>query len=258
MLRFRMEDAMLPAAGIAFGSALVVLGIINVQAAELRVLAGGGIAGPLKEIAAQFENATGHKLVIRFGTTPELIAMATGGPFDLGIVPTDVMKNANARAQFAEGEMPTVARVGLAVAVRAGAPRPNISTPEALKQTLLKARAIASIPASATGTQLAAVYEVLGIADEIKAKTKVQPNPAQIIDAVARGEADLAVFLLNVLTDPRLDVVGPFPAAVQREVVYTTALCVAAKEPQLAQAFVAYLLSPAASAIIKANGMTPG
>jgi molybdate transport system substrate-binding protein len=249
---------MLRAAGIAFGSALTVLGVINVHAAELQVLAGGGIAAPLKEIAAQFEKATGHRLVIRFGTTPELIAMATTGPFDLGIVPTDVMKNAATRAKFAEGEMPTVARVGLAVAVRVGAPKPNISTPEALKQTLLNARAIASIPASATGTQLAAVYEVLGIAEEMRAKTKAQPSPAQIIDTVAKGEADLAVFLLNVLTDPRLDVVGPFPAAVQREVVYTTAVCGSAKEPQAAQAFIAYLLSPAASAIIKANGMTPG
>jgi molybdate transport system substrate-binding protein len=173
-------------------------------------------------------------------------------------VQTDVMKNAAARAQFAKGDMFTVARVGLAVAVRVGAPRSNISTPDALKQTWLNAGAIASIPASATGTQLAAVYEVLGIADEMKGKTKAQPNPAQIIDTVARGEADLAVFLLNVLTDPRLDVVGPFPAAVQREVVYSTALCVDAKEPQLAQALIAYLLSPAANAIIKANGMTPG
>jgi molybdate transport system substrate-binding protein len=249
---------MLGAAGIVLGSVLVLLGVVNVHAAELQVLAGGGIAAPLKEIAGQFEKATGHKLVIRFGTTPELIAMANGGPFDLGVVPTDVMKNATARAQFAEGEMPTVARVGLAVAVRVGAPRPNISTPEALKQTLLNARAIASIPASATGTQLAAVYESLGIADEMKVKTKAQPSPAQIIDTVAGGDADLAVFLLNVLTDPRLDVVGPFPAAMQREVVYTTAVGVNAKEPQPAQAFITFLLSPAAGAVIKANGMTPG
>jgi molybdate transport system substrate-binding protein len=249
---------MLGAAGIVLGSVLVLLGVVNVHAAELQVLAGGGIAAPLKEIAGQFEKATGHKLVIRFGTTPELIAMANGGPFDLGVVPTDVMKNATARAQFADCEMPTVARVGLAVAVRVGAPRPNISTPEALKQTLLNARAIASIPASATGTQLAAVYESLGIADEMKVKTKAQPSPAQIIDTVAGGDADLAVFLLNVLTDPRLDVVGPFPAAMQREVVYTTAVGVNAKEPQPAQAFITFLLSPAAGAVIKANGMTPG
>jgi molybdate transport system substrate-binding protein len=232
--------------------------VANVQAAELQVLAGGGIAAPLREIATQFETATGHKLIIRFGTTPELIEMASRGSFDLGVVPTDVMKNAGARAMFAAAEMPTVARVGLAVAVRAGAPKPDISTPEALKQTLLRARALASIPASATGTQLAAVYEVLGIAEEMKAKTKAQPNPAQIVEAVANGDADLAVFLVNVLADPRLEVIGPFPGQVQREVVYTTAVAANAREPEAARAFIAHLLSATAGAVIKAKGMTPG
>jgi molybdate transport system substrate-binding protein len=245
-------------ASIALWPVFVVLGVANVQTAELQILAGGGIAAPLREIATQFETATGHKLIIRFGTTPELIEMATGGAFDLGVVPTDVMKNAGARSMFASAEMPTVARVGLAVAVRAGAPKPDISTPEALKETLLKARALASIPASSTGTQLAAVYEVLGIAEEMQAKTRAQPNPAQIIEAVAKGEAELAVFLVNVLTDPRLDVIGPFPGQVQREVVYTTAVAANTGEPEAARAFIAHLLSSTASAVIKAKGMTPG
>jgi molybdate transport system substrate-binding protein len=231
----------------------------TVRAAELQILAGGGIAAPLKEIAAQFESASGHKTVIRFCTTPELIKMATtGGPFDLVVVPQDVMKDAAARAQFAPELTPYVARVGLAVAVRAGAPKPDISSPDALKQTLLRAQSIASIPASATGTQLSAVYERLGIAEAMKTKTKAQPTPAQIIEAVANGDAELAVFLVNVLTDPRLDVVGPFPAEVQREVVYASGIAASSKETEAAKAFLTYLMSPAGAAVIKAKGMTPG
>ena len=228
------------------------------QAAELQIIAGGGIAAALNEIAAQFEKSTGHKTRIRYGTTPELIKMAAGTAFDLGVVPQDVFKDTAARSQFAPEATPIVARVGLAVAVRAGSPKPDISTPEALKRTMLNAQAIASIPASATGTQLAAVYQHLGIGEEMKAKIRAQPAPAQIIETVAKGDCDLAVFLINVLTDPRLDVVGPFPAEVQREVVYATGVAAISKETEAAGAFIAYLRSPAVAMVIKAKGMNPG
>ena len=228
------------------------------QAAELQVIAGSGIAAPLNEIAAQFEKATGHKVVIRYGTAPQLMQMATGTPFDLGIVPREVFKNEAARAQFEPGATPDVARIGIGVAVRKGAPKPDISTPEALKQALLKARAVASIPASATGVQLAGVYERLGIAEEMKARIKAQPGTAQIAEAVANGEAELAVFILNVLTDPRLDVVGPLPGDLQREIVYTAGVALKPREAEAAKAFIAYFRSAASAAVIKAKGMTPG
>ena len=101
-------------------------------------------------------------------------------------------------------------------------------------------------------------FERLGISEAMQAKMKPQPTPAQVVQAVAQGEAELGVFLLNVLTAPGVDVVGPFPAEVQREVVYAAGASANSEEPDAAKAFVAYLRTPAAASVIKAKGMNPG
>jgi molybdate transport system substrate-binding protein len=249
-----------PAAAAAIlGVSLGASQVTGAHAAELQALGGGAMTAPLKEIAAQFESTTGHKLAFRFGTTPELIKLATSGePFDLAVVPSEVFKDAAAAAKFVPGPTTDIARVGVGVAVRAGAPKPDISTAEALKLTLLKAQSVATIPASAAGAQVLRLFDRLGIGDEMKAKTKAQPGPAQVVEAVAKGEAELGVFLSNVLTAPGLDLVGPVPAELRQDVVFTSALAAAAKEAEAAKAFLAYLKTPAAMTVIKAKGMTPG
>src|SRR5262245_25814644 len=142
----------------------------------------------------KFEQASGHKLDIFFGTTPNLIKEATSGkPFDVGIVPVEVMQDAAARARFMGGPTIDIARVGLGVAVRAGGPKPDISTSDALKSALLKAESVASITEGATGYSIATVFERLGITEPMKAKMKAQPTPAQVVAVVAKGEAELAV-----------------------------------------------------------------
>jgi molybdate transport system substrate-binding protein len=165
-------------------------------AAELRVLAGGAMTAVWAEIKPKFEQASGHKLDIFYGTTPNLIKEATSGKaFDVGIVPVEVMQDAAARAKFAGGATLDIARVGLGVAVRAGAPKPDISTPDALKATLFKAHSVASIPASATGYSIAKVFDRLGINEPMKTKMKAQPTPAEVVAAVAKGEAELTALL---------------------------------------------------------------
>src|SRR5713101_2345445 len=223
-------SSLTPAASV-LGLALVLSPIADVQAAELQILAGGAMTGPLRELGAQFERASGHKLVFRFGTTPELIKLATiGGPFDLGVVPREVLKDATARARFAAGPTTDIARVGLGVAVRSGAPKPDVGTSEALKQTLLKAQSIATIPASAAGAQVLRAFDRLGIGEAMKAKIKAQGTPPQIAEAVAKGEAELGVFLANTLIAPGVDLVGPFPAEVQQEVFYIAAIAANARD----------------------------
>src|SRR5262249_15968128 len=158
---------------------------------------------------------------------PNLIKEATSGrPFDVGVVPVDVMQDGAARTRFAAGPTVNIAQVGLGVAVRSGVAKPDIRTADALKATLLKALSIASIPESATGYTIVRVFDRLGITELMKAKMKAQPNPAQVVAVVAKGEAELGIFLINVLTAPGLDVVGPFPAELQENVVFTAALAV--------------------------------
>ncbi len=242
-----------------FSGAIIMTSAASLQAAELKVIAGGSMTASLNALAAPFEKASGHKLSIHFDSTPNIIARVNSGtPFDVVVVPVDVFKDAAAKARFAPGPTIDIARVGYGVIVRAGATKPDISTPDAFKKALLAAPSIAFLPASAAGAYVTKVFERLGIAEEMKAKTKVQAAPAQIAPAVAEGEAGLGVFLTNVLVAPGVELVGPFPGELQQELVFTSAVAADTKEADAAKALIDYLKTQEATAIIKAAGMTPG
>lgn len=253
-----MKKLLLIAAALLFGLVLAMSPISDLHAAELKVLAGGSLTGPLNELGPQFERASGHKLTIHFDSTPNLIKLATSAPFDLGVVPVDVFKNAEAKARFAAGPTTDIARVGYGIAVRTGAPKPDVDTPDALKKTLLNAQSIAYLPTSAAGAYVSSVFERLGIGEAMKAKTKPQTSTGDIAKAVAKGDAELGVFLINVLMAPGVEIAGPFPAELQNDLVFTSAVAADTKEAEAAKAFIAYLKTPAAVAVIKAKGMEPG
>jgi molybdate transport system substrate-binding protein len=254
-----MSKSLLKSVAILLSAAFIMTPAASLQAAELKVIAGGSMTASMNALAASFEKATGHKLSIHFDSTPNIIARVNSGtPFDVVVVPVDVFKDAAAKARFAPGPTVDIARVGYGVIVRAGAPKPDISTPDAFKNALLAAPSIAFLPSSAAGAYVTKVFERLGIAEEMKAKTKVQAAPAQIAPAVAKGEAELGVFLTNVLVAPGVELVGPFPGELQQELVFTSAVAADAKEADAAKALIDYLKTQEATAIIKAAGMIPG
>jgi molybdate transport system substrate-binding protein len=241
------------------GLASVIPAMTDLRAAELKILAGGSTTGWMNELAAQFERASSHKLVIHFGSTPNLIKQATSGaPFDLAVVPVDVFKDAAARARFAAGPTIDIARVGYGVIIHTGAPKPDIGTSEALKKALLAARSIAFVPESAAGAYVLKTFDRLDIGEAMKAKTKPVGSPAQIAPSVANDEAELGVFLVNVLIAPGVDLVGPFPAELQQELVFSAAVAADSKNAEAATAFIGFLTTPAAKAVIAAKGMKPG
>ncbi len=151
-----------------------------------------------------------------------------------------------------------IARVGYGVIVRAGAPKPDLSTPGAFKNALLAARSVSSTPSSAAGAYIAKVYERLGISEQMKAKTRAEALPTAIAPAVADGQAELGIFLTNVFKAPGIELAGPFPADLQQELVFPAAVATDAKEMAAAKALVDFLKTAAAVAAIKAAGMTPG
>jgi molybdate transport system substrate-binding protein len=167
------------------------------------------------------------------------------------------MRNADARARFAAGEPVTIARIGFGVAVRAGAPKPDIGSADAFRHALLQARSITFLPESAAGAYVLKVFERLGIADAMKAKTIVQTSPAAIPQAVAKGDAELGVFLTNVMIAPGVEPAGPFPGDLQQDLVFVGAPARETAAADAANALLVFLKTSDAAAIFRQKGVTP-
>jgi molybdate transport system substrate-binding protein len=228
----------------------------SAKAAELTVLATAAHVDSFKELVPAFEKASGHKLTVNFRTSPVTMKAIEGGePFDVVVAIKGPVDETAAKGFFTEGARPIVSVVGLGAAVKTGAPKPDIATADAFKQTLLKAKAVSIVPESVNGKHFLAVFEKLGIGEQMKAKIMAAKAPAEVPAALVKGEADLALFISNGLRAPGIDYVGPVPAEFDQKLVFVTAIGAKAKEAQAANEFVKFLQSPAAVAIMKANGL---
>jgi molybdate transport system substrate-binding protein len=228
------------------------------QAADVKVLTTGAMKEVVLAVVPAFEKETGHKAIVSNDTAGALARRIEGGePFDLGVLTPAAIKDLSAKGKFTSSGT-NVARVGVGVVVKAGAPAPDISTVEAFKAALLAARSVAYIDPAAGGSSgiyVEGLLDRLGIAAQMKPKAKLKKG-GYVADLVASGEAEVGLHQISeILAVKGIHLVGPLPAEIQNYTTYAAAPAAQAQHPDAAQALIRLLTGPEAAAVLKERGM---
>jgi molybdate transport system substrate-binding protein len=226
------------------------------DAGVVDVLSTLAVRGVLIETEAEFRTRTGLAITARYkSTNAQLIAIAGGATADVAIITRQAIDQLTAEGKVVPGSAKDVAQSGIGLAVRAGAPKPDISTVEAFKQTILAAKSIAFSRLGASGVHFAEVIERLGIADEIRRKAVI--SDAYMGDIVVRGEAELAVQQVSeLMLVAGIDIVGPLPGDLQKISLFTAAVFTAAKNPEGGAKLVSFLAAPELAPILERKGLS--
>src|SRR5271169_4308112 len=230
-------------------------------AAEVKMLTAGAFKQVVLALAPNYERQTGNKVVIDNGTTGQLKARINGGEaFDVVVITPAVVDEMIKSGKLAAGSAVKLAGVGIGVVVKEGAPKPDISTVEAFKQALLKAKTVAYIdPASggSSGIYIDKLLEKLGIAGQIRPKAKLKKG-GHVADLIVSGEAELGLHQISEIVPVKgASLAGPLPQKIQNTTTYAAGLSASAKDKDAAKELIEYLSGPDAAAVLKSKGMDP-
>lgn len=227
------------------------------QGSQITVMATAAFKEAYLELVPEFERASGYTVSTKWVTTVQIPnRLKAGEATDLVIMSAAGIDELTGLGFIARGSRVDLAKSGVGVAVRAGAPKPDISSAEALGRALRAARSIA-YSTGPSGVYIAQLLQRMGIAEELKSKLKqTQGEPTGAV--VARGEADIAFQqVCELLPVPGIDFLGPLPVEIQRITVFAAGVHVAAREPEAARALVKFFTAPAAVPVIRTKGMEP-
>jgi len=247
------------AMGLALSAGLGGAGPVPARADEIKVFSAGAVRAIVTELSAAFRQETGHAVTLSFGTVGVTRGKLAGGePVDVVIMTDAAVDDVIREGTVVAGSRADLARTGMGVGVREGAPRPDISTPEAFKATLLAAKSLVYVdPAqgATSGIHFKSVLDRLGIADAVRAKTQLVGGgyPAE---KVASGEAEIVVHQISEIVPVKgVVMIGPLPADLQKVTVYSAGLAARSTHPATARAFMAFLVRPAFKAKFAAAGL---
>ncbi len=229
------------------------------SAAEIKVLTAGAFKPVVTAVVADFEKQTGHKVTVENDTAGALTRRIGGGEaFDLVVLTPSALEELSKAGKVVSNSSTRLARVAIGVAVKRGAPTPDISTVAAFQATLLAARAVAYIDPAAGGSSgiyLSQLFEKMGIADRIKPKAVLVPG-GLVAQRLVNDQADIAIHQISeILAVPGAQLVGPIPAEIQNYTVYAGGLSASARDVDAAKALLTALASPKAQAILREKGM---
>jgi molybdate transport system substrate-binding protein len=248
------------------GTAALAVAVLLLSAAafadEVKVITSGAFTAAYLQLVPEFEHATRHKIVTTFGasmgTGPNTIPsrLQRGEPADVVILAGSALDELIKQGKVVAGSRVDLVRSVIGMAVRAGAPKPDISSVDALRQTLLRAKSV-GVSSSASGLYLSTeMFQRLGIADQMKGKIKISEEAVGTL--VASGDVEIGFQQISeLLPVAGIDYVGPLPAGVQRETVFSAGIVSGARAPDAARALVRFFVSPAAAPIIRKTGLEP-
>jgi molybdate transport system substrate-binding protein len=248
----------LPPAGIASTlAALVIWFAMPAQAAEITVLAGMGVISGVSDLAPAYEKLTGHTVTVKFEQAAALNAIInSGAQADIAALQPEQVDNFIKQGKMVPGTKTNFAQAGVGVAVKTGASRPDISTAEAFKNAMISAKSIGYSQAG-SGLIAAKVMEKLGIADQLKPKTKFI-NGLPVAEAVAKGEVEIGLQQINVIIPVEgADYIGPLPKELQDTVRFSGGVLTVSKQKELARAFLNFIASADAGPLLRRSAMEP-
>lgn len=239
-------------------SALLILAAPAVaQDGAVRVLASNGVKGAMDELQVQCERETGHPLSLAFSSTAALKKrIEAGETFDVTIITSEAISDLIKQSKVAAGSRAKVGRSELGIGIKAGEPKPDIHTAEALKQTLRKAKSITFPRDGATRGNIEQMFERLGIATEIQPRIILAPSSGAATARVAEGKAALVITLFSEIVPVRgLEVLGALPGEFRHSIDFEAAASAATKNSAAAKSVIAFLTGPKAAPVFKAKGV---
>jgi molybdate transport system substrate-binding protein len=251
---------------IAIAAIVLMAAMHTADAAEIRVLASGSLKAALPQLVQDFQKSSGNTATVEYGPAGAIAGrIQKGDAADMVIVSRVQLQKLASDGKVVPGSLVNIAGIALGVAVRKGAPKPDIGNVEAFKRALLAAKSIGyrdPITGSTSGTYTAGLLERLGMAEALKPKLHLDRSegdaPENVFRTVASGEIEMQIGqITEIVIAPGVDLAGPLPAEIQNTTVMAAGITTASKAPDAAMALIGFISSPSAAAVLKATGFQP-